>query len=125
VLVNFLKGIAPYLAVTLICVLSFGAGYANRGHDEARRAAQVAVALQVEADRRMAEALDRQAQIHAEQIRELEVRAQQRQVVRTIVKEAAKDVADAPVTLECAASPAVTRAVSRLRDLEAARAGRS
>ena len=123
-LVNLLRSVAPWLALALVCVVAWFAGYMHRGADESRRAAQTAAAVQVETDRRMAAALGAQQKVYEAQLRNLEARAQQRQLARTIIKEAAKDVADAPVTLDCVDSPAVGRAVDRLRELTATRAGR-
>ena len=96
-------------------------GYMARGAAEADRAAIAAVAMQAAAEERLAAALAAQQEIHAGQLAAAERRAAARQQAGREVADIVEEIRNEPTSAECIASPAVARAIERLRALEATR----
>lgn len=120
-LMGWLRIAAPYIAGALVIVAAWMWGYMARGTAEAGRAAKAAAAVQEAADERLAAALGAQQAAHAEQLAAAERRAKARNVAARAVDDIVQEIKDEPTTTVCLNSPAVVRALGRLRALETAR----
>lgn len=118
----FLRGFAPYAIGLVALAGAWGWGYMARGAAEAERAAAVAAAMQEAAEERLAAALAEQQALHATQLAAAERRAKARQQADRVVEDIVEEIRNEPTSAECVNSPAVLRAIVRLRALEAARA---
>ena len=120
-MLNLLRPAAPYGLAALAVGLSWMWGYMARGAAESERAARAAAAMQAAAEERLAAALAAQQEIHAGQLAAAERRATARQQAVRVVDDIVEEIRNEPTSAECVASPAVARAIERLRSLEAAR----
>lgn len=120
-MLNLLRPAAPYALAAVAVGLSWMWGYMARGAAEADRAAIAAVAMQAAADERLSAALAAQQEIYAGQLAAAERRAAARQQTGREVADIVEEIRSEPTSSDCVSSPAVARAIERLRSLEATR----
>jgi hypothetical protein len=119
---NLLKPALPYLLAAIAIGGSWMWGYMARGAAEGERAAQAAAAMQIAADERLTASLAAQQELHAAQLVAAERRTAARQQAVRVVDEIVEEIRNEPTSSDCVSSPAVVRALTSLRALEAARA---